>query len=109
MIVPDYTFIATAEAVVLEGGIPRFADVNENFLIAPESVAERISPKTVGIIAVDLFGQCADYPRLQEIAQKHHLWILEDAAQSFGATQNGKAAGTLATIAAQRSLCSGSR
>ena len=100
VIVPDYTFIATAEAVVLEGGIPRFADVNENFLMAPESVAERISPKTVGIIAVDLFGQCADYPRLQEIAQKHHLWILEDAAQSFGATQNGKAAGSLATIAA---------
>ncbi len=100
VIVPDYTFIATAEAVALEGGVPRFADVNEHFLISPESVLERISEKTVGIIAVDLFGECADYPRLKEIAAEHHLWILEDAAQSFGAFQNGRAAGSLATIAA---------
>lgn len=100
VVLPDYTFVATAEAVVIAGGIPRFADVGEDFLISPRSVEERISEKTVGIIAVDLFGQCANYTALRKIAQKHGLWLLEDAAQSFGATQNGIAAGSLATAAA---------
>ncbi len=100
VVLPDYTFVATAEAVVIAGGIPRFADVGEDFLISPRSVEDRISEKTVGIIAVDLFGQCADYPALRKIAQRHGLWLLEDAAQSFGATQNGIAAGSLATAAA---------
>ncbi len=100
VIVPDYTFVATAEAVVLAGGIPRFADVGEDFLISPDSVEERISERTVGIIAVDLFGQCAGYAELKRIAQKHGLWILEDAAQSIGSFQNGKAAGSLGTVAA---------
>jgi len=100
VIVPDFTFVATADAVTLLGGIPRFADIGDDFLISPVSVEERISSKTVGIIAVDLFGQCANYKALQAIAQKHGLWILEDAAQSIGATQNGKCAGNLSTIAA---------
>lgn len=100
VIVPDFTFVATADAVALLGGIPRFADIGLDFLISPSSVEERISSKTVGIIAVDLFGQCANYKALQTIAQKHGLWILEDAAQSIGATQNGKGAGSLSTIAA---------
>lgn len=100
VIVPDFTFVATADAVVLQGGIPRFADIGDDFLISPSSVESRISPKTVGIIAVDLFGQCAHYEELKRIADKHGLWILEDAAQSIGASQNGKPAGSLATIAA---------
>ncbi|MBP5246282.1 MAG: DegT/DnrJ/EryC1/StrS family aminotransferase [Fibrobacter sp.] len=100
VIVPDFTFAATADAVALLGGIPRFADIGDDFLISPLSVEERISPKTVGIIAVDLFGQCANYAELKSIASKHGLWILEDAAQSIGALQNGKGAGSLATIAA---------
>ncbi len=97
---PDYTFVATAEAVVLAGGVPRFADVGEDFLISPSSIEERISERTVGIIAVDLFGQCAGYEELKNIAQKHGLWILEDAAQSIGAFQNGKAAGSFGKVAA---------
>ncbi len=100
VIVPDYTFVATANAVVLSGGIPRFADVGEDFLISPDSVEELISEKTVGIIAVDLFGQCANYDGLKKIARKHGLWILEDAAQSIGAFQGEKAAGSLGTVAA---------
>ncbi len=100
VIVPDFTFTATADAVALLGGIPRFADIDCDFLISPHSVEERISPKTVGVIAVDLFGQCANYKELQSIADKHGIWILEDAAQSIGATQNGKCAGSLAKIAA---------
>ncbi len=100
VIVPDYTFVATANAVVLAGGIPRFADVGEDFLISPDSVEALISERTVGIVAVDLFGQCANYDKLNEIARRHGLWILEDAAQSIGAFQCGKAAGSLGTVAA---------
>ncbi|MCK9183005.1 MAG: DegT/DnrJ/EryC1/StrS family aminotransferase [Fibrobacteraceae bacterium] len=100
VIVPDFTFIATAEAVVLLGGIPRFADIEKNYLISPKSAANLISSKTKGIIAVDLFGQMANYAQLKEIADAHGLWILEDAAQSFGASQNGNFAGSVATIAA---------
>lgn len=100
VIVPDYTFVATAEAVALAGGVPRFADVGEDFLISPSSVEEKISEKTVGIITVDLFGQCAGYRELEKIAQKHGLWILEDAAQSIGAFQGGKAAGSFGAVAA---------
>lgn len=100
VVIPDYTFVATADAVVLSGGVPRFADVGEDFLISPSSVEERISEKTVGIITVDLFGQCAGYRELEKIAQKHGLWILEDAAQSIGAFQGGKAAGSFGAVAA---------
>ena len=87
VIVPDFTFIAPAECVAFLGGTPRFADIDpETLLIDPESVRALISPKTRGIIGVDLFGQVADFNELWEIAVANDLWILEDAAQAFGAT-----------------------
>ena len=87
VIVPDFTFIAPAECVALLGGVPRFADIDpETLLIDPESVRALIGPKTRGIIGVDLFGQVADFNELWEIAIANDLWILEDAAQAFGAT-----------------------
>lgn len=86
VIVPDFTFIAPAECVAFLGGIPRFADIDpETLLIDPESVRALIGPKTRGIIAVDLFGQVADFNELWEIAVANDLWLLEDAAQAFGA------------------------
>lgn len=87
VIVPDFTFIAPAECVAFLGGIPRFADIDpETLLIDPESVKALIGPKTRGIIGVDLFGQCAPFEELRKIASAHGLWLLEDAAQAFGAT-----------------------
>lgn len=87
VIVPDFTFIAPAECVAYLGGIPRFADIDpETLLIDPESVKALIGPKTRGIIGVDLFGQVADFNELWEIAVANDLWLLEDAAQAFGAT-----------------------
>ena len=87
VIVPDFTFIAPAECVAFLGGIPRFADIDpETLQIDPESVRALIGPKTRGIIGVDLFGQVADFNELWEIAVANDLWILEDAAQAFGAT-----------------------
>lgn len=108
VIVPDFTFIAPAECVAFLGGIPRFADIDpETLLIAPESVRALIGPKTRGIIGVDLFGQVANFNELWEIAVANDLWLLEDAAQAFGATfapwegispNKPWRAGTLATI-----------
>ena len=87
VIVPDFTFIAPAECVAFLGGTPRFADIDpETLLIDPESVRALIGPKTRGIIGVDLFGQVADFNELCEIAVANDLWLLEDAAQAFGAT-----------------------
>lgn len=95
VIVPDFTFIAPAECVAFLGGTPRFADIDpETLLIDPESVRALIGPKTRGIIGVDLFGQCAPFMELRRIADEHGLWVLEDAAQAFGASfiSGGKSA-----------------
>ncbi len=86
VIVPDFTFIAPAECVSFLGAIPKFADIDrETLQISPRSVEKLISSKTKGIIAVNLFGQCAPFDELREIATKHNLWIVEDSAQAFGA------------------------
>lgn len=91
IIVPDFTFVATAEVIVLLGGTPVFADIlPKSFCIDPESIQKCVTGKTVGVIPVSLYGQCADFFSIQEIANKHGLWILEDGAQSFGATYRGK-------------------
>ncbi|MCQ2063202.1 MAG: DegT/DnrJ/EryC1/StrS family aminotransferase [Fibrobacter sp.] len=87
VIVPDFTFVAPAECVAALGGIPKFADIDaETLQISPKSVESLVGPATRGIIAVDLFGQCAPYKELREIANRHGLWILEDSAQAFGAS-----------------------
>jgi len=101
--VPAFTFVATAGAVALVGATPVFVDVaRDSFLMDAASLeaaigeAKRLGLTPRGIIAVDLFGQPADYPALRKIAETHSLTLLADAAQSFGASLNGKAVGTLA-------------
>lgn len=99
VVVPDFTFIAPAECVARLGATPKFADIDPKSLqISAQSVESLIGPRTKGIIAVNLFGQCAPYKELKEIASRHGLWILEDSAQAFGATQNGKQACTFGDI-----------
>ncbi len=89
VIVPDFTFIAPAECVALLGGTPQFADIDrETLQIDPKSVKKLIGTRTKGIIAVNLFGQCAPFKELREIATEHKLWIIEDSAQAFGARTN---------------------
>lgn len=100
VIVPDFTFFATAEVVVRLGAKPVFADISsENWTIDPLDVARKISSRTKGIIPVSLFGQCADMRSLNELARSNHLWIFEDAAQSFGATQNDEQSCNLSSLA----------
>ena len=99
VIVPDFTFIAPAECVAFLGGIPRFADIDpETLQILPSSVEALVGEKTRGIIAVDLFGQCAPFMELRNIASAHGLWVLEDAAQAFGATSGARRACTFSDI-----------
>ena len=99
VIVPDFTFIAPAECVMRLGGIPKFADIDpETLQVRAKSIEARISEKTRGIIAVNLFGQCAPYREIKEIAKKHRLWLIEDSAQAFGATQCGQNACTFGDI-----------
>ncbi len=99
VIVPDFTFIAPAECVMRLGGIPKFADIDPKTLqISPESIETLVGERTRGIIAVNLFGQCAPYQEIRKIAKAHGLWLIEDAAQAFGALQNGKASCTFGAI-----------
>jgi UDP-2-acetamido-2-deoxy-ribo-hexuluronate aminotransferase len=103
-----FTFIATAEVIRLLGATPVFVDIDpETFNIDPDKLEaairrvaaeKKLAPR--GIIPVDLFGQPADYRAIQAIADKYGLFVLEDAAQSFGASQGGKRAGALARVAA---------
>ncbi|ACQ79440.1 DegT/DnrJ/EryC1/StrS aminotransferase [Beutenbergia cavernae DSM 12333] len=101
VIVGDYTFPATGHSVMWTGAKPVFADVRPDIWSAdPAAVEAAITERTVGIVAVDVFGQPADYDELRAIADRHGLWLVEDAACSSGATYKGRQAGSLADVAA---------
>lgn len=105
--VPAFTFVATAEVVAWLGATPVFVDVEAaTFNLDPASLAAAIDAVRAaglnprGVIPVDLFGQPADYRRIQPIADRHGLFVLADAAQSFGATLDNRRVGTLAETTA---------
>jgi Predicted pyridoxal phosphate-dependent enzyme apparently involved in regulation of cell wall biogenesis len=106
--VPSFTFFATAEAVSLAGAAPVFVDSDPDTMnLSPDALVHAIRKtqaegilKPRGVIPVDLFGLPADYARIEDIAHEHGLFILEDAAQSFGARYFGKRACSLGDIAA---------
>lgn len=99
VIVPANTFIATAEAVTAAGGTVAFADVGEDGLIDPEDVRRRLNKNTRAIIPVHLYGFPANMDAIMEIAQKHHLFVIEDAAQAHLAEYKGKKVGTMGSVA----------
>ena len=91
---------ATGHAVMYDGAEPVFADVrSDTWTVDPAAVEAAITERTVGIIAVDVFGQCADYDELRAIADRHGLWLVEDAAAATGAGYRGRPAGSLADVA----------
>ena len=95
VIVADYTFPATGHAVRYTGAEPVFADVRPDiWTVDPAAVEAAITPRTVGVIAVDAFGQPADYDELRAITARHGLWLLEDAACAAGASYRGRPAGS---------------
>ena len=101
VIVPAFTWISTANVVEYLGAKPIFCDVDlQTFNIDTEQIESLITPQTVGIIPVHLFGLCADMALVEEIAQRHRLWVVEDAACAFGAWYRGQHAGTIGDIGA---------
>lgn len=101
VIVPSFTFAATANAVSLCGGEPVFVDIDPaSFCIDPAAVEAAITPRTAAVIAVHLYGHPAAMSELSAIAARHGLLLVEDAAQAHGATLRGSAAGALGDVAA---------
>lgn len=99
VIVPDITFIASANAVVMAGATPVFVDVNRrNFQIDLDGADRLVTPKTKAIMPVHLFGMAANMTQVMGFASMHNLKVIEDAAQAIGVTYEGKHAGTFGDV-----------
>jgi perosamine synthetase len=100
VIVPSFTFAATANSVALTGATPVFADISaDDFCLDPESVEAAVTDRTVGIMPVHLYGHPAKMAQLQAVADRHALKIFEDAAQAHGASLNGTPVGAFGQFA----------
>ena len=100
VITPGFTFIATAEAVAVTGARPVYADIDANtYNLDPAGLEALITPRTKAIIPVSLYGQCADFDAINAVAERYGLVVIEDAAQSLGATYKGRRSGNLSHIA----------
>ncbi|WP_162052407.1 DegT/DnrJ/EryC1/StrS family aminotransferase [Pontibacter pamirensis] len=104
VIVPAFTYVATAEVIALLGLVPVFVDVHpDTFMISVEAIHHAITSKTKAIVPVHLFGQCADMEAIMSIAERHNIFVIEDTAQAIGATYTFpdgtvKKAGTMGQI-----------
>ena len=100
VITPSFTFIATAETVALLHAKPVYVDIDpRTYNLNPRLLEAAITPRTKAIIPVNLYGQCADFDLINAIAAKHNIPVIEDAAQSFGATYKGRKSCNLSTLA----------
>jgi dTDP-4-amino-4,6-dideoxygalactose transaminase len=99
VILPAFTFFATAGSVCRTGARPVFADIDPlSYNIDPVQVESKITPRTRALLVVHLFGQCADMEPLWHVAERHDLTVIEDAAQALGAEYQGKRAGSLGAL-----------
>ena len=99
VITTPFTFIATGEMIALIGAKPVFVDIDpQTYNISPPAIEAAITPRTRAIVPVSLYGQCADMDAINAIADKHGLPVIEDGAQSLGATYKGRQSCSLSTI-----------
>lgn len=100
VITPGFTYIATAEAAAILGAKPVYVDIDPiTYNLDPAGLEAAITPRTRAILPVSLYGQPADFEAINAIAARHGLPVIEDAAQSFGASRNGRKSGNLSLIA----------
>lgn len=100
VITTPFSFFATAEAVMLLGATPVFVDIDaRSYNLDPARIESAITLRTRGILPVSLYGQCADLDTINALAQTYKLWVIEDAAQSFGASYKGRRSCALSTAA----------
>lgn len=101
VITTPFTFIATANTILMQGAKPVFVDIEEDtFNIDPEKIEDAITKKTKAITTVDLYGQLCDYGKIEETAKRNNLIVAEDACQAVNAEFNGKKAGSFGSISA---------
>lgn len=99
VVMPSFSYIATAEAAVLLGASPVYVDIDPaTYNLDASALASAITPRTRAIIPVSLFGQCADFDPINAVAGRHGIPVIEDAAQSFGASYKGRKSCSLTTI-----------
>ena len=99
VVTTPFSFIATAEVIALLGATPVFVDIDpRTYNLDPARLEEAMTPRTKAIIAVSLYGQCADFDPIEAIATQHSVAVIEDAAQSFGATYKSRRSCNLSTI-----------
>ena len=100
VIVPSHTAFPTVEPLIHCGATPVFCDIDDTFCLDAEQLESLVTPRTVGIIPVHLYGHPANLDRAFRVAAKHKLWVLEDCAQAQGASYNGKTVGALGDFGA---------
>jgi UDP-2-acetamido-2-deoxy-ribo-hexuluronate aminotransferase len=99
VITTPFTFIATGEMIALLGAVPVFVDIDPvSFNLDPKLIEAAITPRTKAIMPVSLYGQCADMDAINQVAGRHGIAVIEDAAQSFGASYRGRRSCGLSTI-----------
>ena len=99
VILPPFTFFATVGSVTRVGATPVFVDIDpDTYNIDAALIEAKITPRTKAIMPVHLFGRCADMDAIWDIAERHGLYVIEDAAQSFGSDYRGRRCGTLGTV-----------
>lgn len=99
VITPGFSYIATAETTAVLGGVPVYVDIDPvTYNINPALIEAAITPRTKAIVPVSLYGQPADFDAINKIAERHGIPVIEDGAQSFGASYKGRKSGSLTTI-----------
>jgi 8-amino-3,8-dideoxy-alpha-D-manno-octulosonate transaminase len=98
VILPPFTFVADVETVLLAGAVPVFADIDQTLCLDPEAVETAITPKTKAVIVVHMCGSMARIDALADVCRRHHVTLIEDAAQAAGAGFRGQSLGTFGTV-----------
>ena len=98
VLVPDFSFAATASAVLRTGATPVYVDIGDDFELDLAHAEELLSPRVKALVFVDLFGKMGDAAALERFAAEHGLLLVEDAAQTFGGVREGRPAGSLGTV-----------